>query len=208
MDWGSIIGGILAALVAAIGLPLALKRRKKASPENVEQFLQHLQGMGVKASLLEKGDGEEKVGVSRASGQRSEGVIRIEGKNVDFVNVISVTSQYGVQYFLDYLVKALNWTGRTKRKKTKLETKKSSVIRGKVVDIVWKGDDYLSQVLNYDSRLKDKLLQVELDKLKGSILIVPEPKYEYARVRTTYLLPSPDLFEAIDIIAGCIKSGW
>jgi len=208
MDWASVLGGIIAALVAAIGLPLALRKRKKAGPENVEQFLQHLQGMGVKASPLEKGVEEEKVGVSRASGQKSEKIIKIEGRNIDYINVISVASQYGVRYFLDYLVKTRSWPGKTKRKKTKMVTKKSSAIRGKVVDIGWEGDDYLSQSLNYDSRLKDKLLQVEPDKLMGSIWIFPEPRYEYARVRTSYLLPSSELLEAIDIIAGHIKSGW
>ena len=207
MDGASIIGGIIAALVAAIGLPLALRKRKKAGPENVEQFLQHLQGMGVKASPLEKGTEQEKVGVSRASGQRSERIIKIEGRNIDYINVISVAGQYGVRYFLDYLVKTRSWLGKTKRKKTRMVTKKSSAIRGKMVDIEWKGDDYLSQSLNYDSRLKDKLLQAEPDKLKGSIWIFPEPKYEYARVRTSYLLPSSDLFEAMDIIACYIKSG-
>ncbi len=85
--------------------------------------------------------------------------------------------------------------------------KKSPAIWGKVVDIEWKGDGYLSQQLNLDYRLKDILLQSELKKLKGNIEISPEPKYEYIRVRTAYLLPSPDLFEAIDIIAKYIKSG-
>ena len=79
---------------------------------------------------------------------------------------------------------------------------------GRIADIEWKGDDYLARELNYDYRLKDKLLQAELNNFRGSIWIFPEPKYEYARVRTAYLLPSPDLLDAIDIIAGHIKSGW
>ncbi len=85
--------------------------------------------------------------------------------------------------------------------------KKSPAIWGRVVDIEWKGADYLSQQLNLDYRLKDILLQTELKELKGNIEIFPEPKYEYAGVRTAYLLPSLDLFEAIDIIAKYIKSG-
>lgn len=207
MEWGSIIG-VIAALVAAIGLPLAFRKRKQSSPQNVEQLLHHLQEIGVKASPLERGAEEEKVGVSRASSQRSEGVFKIEGRNIDFINVISVASQYGVHYFLDYLVKSPTWPGKKKRKKTRLVKKKSSGIWGKVVDIVWKGDDYLSRQLNFDYRLKDMLFQAELVELKGSIWIFHEPKYEYARVRTPYLLPSSDLFEAMDIIARYIKSGW
>ncbi len=207
MDWGNIIGTIAALLVAILWL-LALKKRKKGSLRKIEQLLQHLQGIGVRVSLLEKDVEQGKVGVSHASGQRSEGVIQIAGRNIDYINVTSVASQYGVRYFVDYLVRSPGWIGEKKRKKTRMVRKKSSALRGKAVDIQWKGDDYLAQGLNYDYRLKDKLLQAELDKLKGSIWIFPEPKYEYARVRTSYLLPSSDLFEAIDIIAGHIRSGW
>ena len=205
MEWVNILTGLIALLVLSIGLPLALRKRRKVGPQNVEQFLHHLQEIGVEAFLAERGVAEEKVGTSRGWGQRSEGVIKIERRNIDYINVISIASQYGVSYSLDYLVKNPSWLGRKKRKKVRMVRRKSSGIRGRVVDIEWKGDDYLSQELNFDYRLKDKLLQAEL---KGNIKIFPEPKYEYARVRTVYLLPSLDLFEAIDIIAGHIKSGW
>ena len=207
MDWASILGGIITFLVLTIGLPLALRKRKKGGPQNVEQLLHHLQEIGVKASLAEKGVDEEKVGLSRSFMRSSVGVIKVAGRNVDYINVIGVASQYGVNYFLDYLVRTPGWSGRKKQKKTKMVRKKSPAIWGRVVDIEWKGDDYLSQQLNLDYRLKDILLQTDFKKLKSNIEIFPEPKYEYARVRTTYLLPSPDLFEAIDIIAKYIKSG-
>ena len=202
MDWAGAISGILAALVAAIGIPLALRKRKKTAQLNVEQFSQHLLKIGVEASLAENGGK-----VKRSLGQRVEGVVSIKGRNIDFVNVISVSSQYGVNYFLDYLVASPGWTGK-KRKKTRMAVKKSAAVGGNITDIEWKGDDYLSQTLNYDYQLKDKLLQSELKELKGGISVYPEPKHEYARVRTTYLLPSDDLFEAIDIIARYVKSGW
>lgn len=208
MEWASILPGIIAALTAAIGLPIALRKRKKSGPQNVEQFFHHLQEMGVKASLLERGAEEAKVGLSRASGQRSEGVIKIEGRNIDYINVISVTSQYGVRYFLDNLVKISNWTSRKNRKKTRMIKRRSSSMWGKVAHIEWKGDDYLARELNHDYQLTDTLLQSELGRSRGSISIAPEPKHEYARVRTDYLLPSPDLFEAIDTVARYIKSGW
>jgi len=207
MDWASNLGGIIAALAAIVGLSLALRKRNKSSSENVGQFFHHLQEMGVKASLLEKGGEEEKVGVRRSWGQRAEGVIKIEGRNIDYINVISVSSQYGVNYFLDFLVSNPGWQGNRKSKKTRMVKRKVSGMRGKLVNIEWKGDDYLSRELNYDYRLQDRLLQAELDKLKSSIWILPEPKYEYTRVRTNYLLPSSDLLEAVDIIAGHIKSG-
>ena len=207
MDWGSIVS-VITALLVAILLPLALRKRKKAGPQNVEQLFHHLQGIGVRVSLLEKDVEQGKVRGKRSWGQRSEGVIRVEGRNIDCINVASVTSQYGVNYFLDYLVSSPGGTVRKNRKKTRMIRKKSSGLRGRVVDIQWKGDDYLSRQLSFDYELKDRLLQAELDKLKGSIWISPEPKYEYAKVRTAYLLPSSDLFEAIDIIAKYVKSGW
>jgi len=207
MDWANILTGIIAALVVAIGIPLALRKRKKGGPQNVEQLTHHLQEIGVKASLAEKGVGEEKVGLSRSFMRSSVGLIEIAGRNIDYMNVIGVASQYGVNYFLDYLVRSPGQSGQGRRKKTRMVRKKSPAIWGRVVDIEWKGDDYLSQQLNLDYRLKDILLQTELKELKGNIEIFPEQKYEYTKVRTTYLLPSLDLFEAIDIIAKYIKSG-
>jgi hypothetical protein len=208
VEWVNILTGIITALVFAVGLPLVLRKRKKSGPQNAEQFLHHLREMGIKVSLAEKGVEEEKVGIGRSWGRRSEGVIKIEGRNVDYINVSSVASQYGVNYFLDYLVKSSGWSGKKRqKKKTRMVRKKNPTIWGKVVDIEWKGDVYLSQQLNLDYRLKDILLQIDFKKLKSNIEIFPESKYEYTRVRTAYLLPAPDLFEAVDIIAKHIKSG-
>ena len=207
MDWANILTGIIAALVLTIGLPLALRKRKKGGPQNVEQLLRHLQEIGVKASLAEKGGEGWKVGVSRSFMRSSVGVIEIAVRNIDYINVIGVASQYGVNYFLDYLVRSPGWSGKRRQKKTRMVRKKSPAIWGRVVDIEWKGDDYLSQQLNLDYQLKDILLQTNFKKLKGNITIFRELKYAYVRVRTAYLLPSLDLFEAIDIIAKHIKSG-
>ena len=207
MEWSNILTGIITALAIAIGLPLALRKRKKGGSQNVEQLLHHLQEIGVKASLAEGGGEEGKVGVSRAFMRSSVGVIEIVGKNIDYINVTGAASQYGVNYFLDYLVRSPGWSGKNRQKKTRMVRKKSLAIWGRVVDIEWKGDDYLSQQLNLDYRLKDILLQTDFKKLKANIMIFPEPKYEYTRVRIAYLLPSSDLFEAIDIIAKYIKSG-
>ena len=208
MEWANIIGGLIAALVFAIGLPLALRKRKQTAPRKMGEFFEHLQKMGVKASLVEKDAAEGKIGTKRGSGQKSEGVIEIKDRNIDYVNVVSVASQYGVNYYLDFLVRRPNWIAQQKRKKTRMVKKRSSATGGKIVDIKWKGDDHLSRELNLDYRLKDRLLQAEPGELKGGIQIYPEPKHEYSRVRTAYLLPSPDLFEAIDIIAGHVKAGW
>ncbi len=208
MDWANIAGGIIVALMFAIGLPLALRKRKKAGPQKLEQFFEHLAKIGVKASMVDKGASEAKTGMSRGSGQRSEGTIEIRDRNIDYIRVISVASQYGVNYFVDYLVRRPEYQSQKKRKNTRMVKKKSSAIRGKVRDIEWKGDEYLSPELNLDYALKDRLLLAEPDELKSSIAIFPEPKYEYARIRTDYLLPSPNYFEAINMIAKHVKSGW
>ncbi len=85
MEWANILGGIIAALVVAIGLPLALRKRKKGGPQTVEQLLHHLQEIEIKASLVEKGVDEERVGVSRSFMRNSMGVIEITGRNIDYI---------------------------------------------------------------------------------------------------------------------------
>jgi hypothetical protein len=206
MDWENFIPVIM-GLLAAIGIPLALRKRKKESPEKLDQFLQHLQTMGIEVEVLEKGGALEKIGVSRGYAKTSQGVIQVKERNVDYINFIAIASQYGVNYHIDYLVRSPAYIGQ-RRKKASLSVKKDSRFRGRIIGFEWKGDDYLSQTLNYDYRLKDRLLQVSPEELKGGINIYPEPKHEYSRIRTSYMLPSPDYLEAIDIIAGHMKSGW
>ena len=208
MEWASIAGSILVAVLAAIGIPLALRQRKKGGPEKLGQLLDHLKKIGVEAMPVTKGAGEEKVGVSRGSGQRSEGVVEIKNRNIDYINVVSITSQYGVNYFLDYLVRCPFYVGHRRHKKTKMARKKVQGVEGKTIDIEWRGDEYLARELNYDDRLRGRLLQVKGDELKGGIDIIPEPKHEYARLRTAYIMPPADLFEAMDIIARHLSSGW
>jgi len=157
--------------------------------------------MGVKASTLEKGSNQEKIGQKRSRSERSTGVIELKDRNIDFINIISIASQYGTRYFIDYLVKTPNVMGKRSLKKTRLIRKKSSPLWGKVVAIDWRGDESLSQSLNFDYSLEDKLLQSNLKDLRGSIWIFPEPKHGYVRIRTAYTLPSPEAFEAINVIA-------
>ena len=205
MGWSGIIS-IVVGLLAAIGLPLALRQRKKNGPRRREALCQHLQKMGVRGYALQSGDDREEIGLSRASGQKSEGIIELKDRNVDFINVISIASPYGVQYFLDYLAKNPKVMERRMLKKARLIRRKKPLPWGKVVAVEWKGDICLSQNLNFDYNLEDKLLRSELKDLRGSIWIFPEPKHGYARIRTAYFLPSSEAFEAIDIIARYVKS--
>ncbi len=207
MDWSNILP-ILFALLLAVGLPLAFRSLKKGGQNKVDELFQHLQGIGVKASVLEKDASQEKTKRKRSWGQRLVGTIKLTDYNIDSINVIGVASQYGVNYYLDFLVNRPSFMGGSKKKKTKMSTKKSSLFKGKVVDIEWKGDDFLAQKLNFDYGLKDKLLQADLSALEGGISIYYEPKHEYARIRTAYFLIPPDLFEGIDIIADHVRSWY
>ncbi|MGB2799959.1 MAG: hypothetical protein WBC55_01995 [Dehalococcoidia bacterium] len=207
MDWSNIFP-ILFALLLAVGLPLAFRSLKKGGQNKVDELYQHLQGIGVKASVLEKDASQKKTKRKRSWGQRLVGTIKLTDYNIDSIDVVGVASQYGVNYYLDFLVNRPSFMGGSKKKKTKMNTKKSSLFKGKVIDIEWKGDDFLAQRLNFDYGLKDKLLQADLSALKGGISIYYEPKREYARIRTNYFLPTPDLFEATDMIANHVKSWY
>ena len=205
MEWENLIG-IITAVIAFGVLPLVLRARKKAGPQKVDELLGHLQSNGVNASLMEKGASEENIG--RGMGQKSEGLIRLEGRKIDYINIIGVSSQYGTNYFLDYLVLKPGSPVEKRRKKTNMLRKKSSTLWGKTVDIQWQGDEYLSRELNYDFGLKDILMYAKPEELRGGIQIHPEPKHEYARIRTGYLLPSSEMVGALELIAGHIRVVW
>jgi len=205
VDWSN-ISGIIMALLVAIGLPLALKKRKKAAPQSREELSRHLQQIGVEASLVERGSEKEKIGLGRASGQKSQGIIELTDRSIDSINVISVASQYGVHFCLDYLVKSPNIAGRRILKKTTLARKRSPPLFGKVSGIEWKGDRLLAQSLNLDYSLEEKLLQAGPEALNKGIRIFPEPRHGYVRIRTTYLPPSKQMFQAIAIVAKHVRS--
>lgn len=205
-NWFSIIGALIAVIIAII-LPLIARRRKKEEATNkIEELYRHLRALRVEVSPVEKGDEREKIGLARASGHKSEGLIELEDRNIDSINVVSISSQYGTRYFIDYLVKGSNIMGERALKKTRLTRKKSPPLWGKMVAIDWKGDNSLAQSLNLDYSLEDKLLRADANAFKGNIGIFPEPKYGYARIRTDYVLPSAEIFEAINGIARHLKS--
>jgi len=205
-NWVSIIGVLFAALIAII-LPLIARRRKREEGNNnIEELYRHLREVGVEASLTEKGDDREKIGIGRGSGQKSEGLVELEDRNIDSINLVSISTQYGTRYFIDYLVKGSNIMGERELKKTRLTKRRSPPLWGKVVAIDWKGDDALAQGLNLDYGLEDKLLRADVNVFKGNIWIFPEPKHGYARIRTDYSLPSAAIFEAINSIARHVKS--
>jgi len=206
MDLENIIPIIIAFLTAFL-IPFFLSKRKKEGPKKSEEFYNHLLGIGVRFAELDKESEQAKLGKKISRAQKSEGVVALEERNIDLIIVASVASQYGINYFIEYLVKSTFNLREESLKKTKMVRKKSSIFGSKVVDIVWKGDQYLAQKLNLDYELKHRILQADLNKFKGSILIIPEPKHGYTRIKTDYNLPSPDMFYAIDSVAKYLKSG-
>jgi len=206
-EWTSFIPLVIALLVA-IGLPLAARSLRKSGRSKAEEFAQHLKEIGVSASLQPEETGRGQARGKRSWGQKAVGTIKVEDGNIDSIDVIGVASQYGVNYYLDYVVSRSTFASGVKKRKTTMTTKKSRQLKGKVIDIGWKGDDFLAQKLNFDYRLKDELLQADLSVLKGGISIHPEPKHNYARIRTAYVLPERQLLEALDIIAGHMKSWY
>ncbi len=198
---------IIIAFVTAFLLPFFLSKRKKQGHKKFEEFRRHLLGIGVRFAELDKESEQAKLGKKISRAQKSEGAVALEERNIDFIIVASVASQYGVNYFIEYLVKSTFHLREESLKKTKMMRKKGSLFGTKVVDIVWKGEQYLAQKLNLDYELKHRLLQAGLDKFKGSILIIPERKHGYTRIKTNFNLPSPDMFYAIDSVAKYLKSG-
>jgi hypothetical protein len=198
---------IIVAFVTAFLLPFFLSKRKKEGHKKFEEFHRHLLGIGVRFAALDRESDQAKLGKKVSRAQKVEGVVALEDRNIDFIIVASVASQYGVNYFIEYLVKSTFHLREESLKKTKMIRKKGSLFGTKAVDIIWKGDQYLAQKLNLDYELKHRLLQADLNKFKGSILIIPERKHGYTRIKTNFNLPSSDMFYAIDSVAKYLKSG-
>ena len=206
VDIGEFIPIIL-AILTAVALPIGLSLSRKRSAGKIEDLHQHLLGIGLKASLLDEETAQQLQLPKSNWGEKSQGVIALEDRKIEYVRIVSASSQYGTNYYIEYLLKTASIAGREDMRKTSTQRKKSPPLWGKAVDIEWKGDASLSQRLNLDYQLKYRLLNLHPEPLKGNISIHPEPKYGYMRIRTDYQPPSPDLFEAIDTIAKHIKAG-
>ena len=201
MEWSS-LSSILFVVIAIVGTVIALRQRKKSGPQKQEEFYQHFKGLGLQVSLAGRDEQKEKRDIGRGTGQKSEGLITLENSNINLVNVISVATQYGVNYFLDYLVESPKLVDKKQGGKVRLKKKKEGLFAGKVTGAEWKGTSPLAQRLNLDYSLEDMLL---VNPFKGSIDIIPEPKWRYTRIRTRYFLPGRNLLNALDLIARDIR---
>ena len=206
MDLKNIIPVII-ALVTAFLFPVFFAKRKKQRGKQYREFCDHLHGIGIKFVELDKDSEEVKLAKKLSRGQKPEGIIALENKNIDFIVVTSVASQYGVNYFIEYLIKTTFMVREGSAQRTRMVKKRNSLFEKEVTDLVWKGDFYLTQKLNMDYELKHRLLQADLSKFKGDIKILPDEKRGYTRIKTNFNLPTYEIFTAIDSIALYVKSG-
>ena len=205
MEWADFIPVVLGILAAVAAVPAFLRLVRKGSPEKQDELLQHLAGIGLKVSTVEK-DSEEDAAIPKKWGEKSEGAFIVADRNVDAIAIRSVSSQYGTNYYLDYVVRHPGLVP-AESKKTTLVRKKSPPVWGKVIDLKWKGASSLAQRLNYDYQLKYTLLNADPAGLKTGITIQPQPRHGCTRIRTGYHLPSAGLFQAIDTIARHVRAG-
>jgi hypothetical protein len=203
MEWASIINivlGVVTATIAGIGITLALRKRTKQGPQKSDELYNHLRQIGVDVYFPSEPTGQEKIGTGLFSSARSISLMGVKGKNTDRINLIGVSTQYGTNYFLDFQVESPNLGIR---KPNKVFLKKKKLRNNKDADISWKGDESFSMSLGVDFNLEELIKKSEF---KGILEIAPEPKHGCTRIRIPYVLPSPELFEAINLIAGHIKS--
>jgi hypothetical protein len=206
MEWSQIIPAILAFLTAFL-IPFIFSKRKKESTKRIKNYSHDLRETGIDFERIDRDDERIHFIKKLSWGQKAEGIFKLKKRNIDYIFLISVNSQYGVNYFLEYIVKNTFNLRDKSIKNTSMKLKKDSLLGSSPTDILWKGDLYLSQKLNMDYELKYKLLNTPLKELKMNLRIIPEEKFGYTRIKTNYALPSQDLLSFIDSIAGHIKIG-
>ena len=207
MSSGSIVTIIL-AVTGLAGFILSLIGLKKGGKKKVEELRDHLNTIGVKAWIDMIAPDNSNKGTRLFRGFKYLGNITLNGKEIDSINVTGAASQYGANYFLDFIVLHNNHISANGVSKVRLTRRRLNDLMGggKIQDVMWKGDMVLVQKLNLDTGLKEKLLQADLKPVKYSIEIIPETEWDYYKIRTPYFLPTTDMFEIIRTIAKHMKS--
>ena len=198
---------LIVAILTAVALPIGLSLSRKRGKGKIEDLHQHLLDIGLKASFLDEEAAQQTALPKPSWGEKIQGVIALEDRKTEYIRLHSASSQYGTNYYIEYLLETPSIAGREDTRKTSMVKKKSPPLWGKAVDIEWRGDPSLSQRLNLDYQLKYRLVNLYPEPLKGGISVHPEPRYGYTRIRTGYQLPSPDMFASIDTIAKHVKAG-
>ena len=207
MSSGSIVTIIL-MVTGLAGFILSLMGLRKSGKKKVEELRDHLNTIGVKAWIDITEPDDKKKDSRRSWGFKYLGTLILSGKEIDSINVTGIASQYGANYFLDYIVPYNNHLSGNTGNKVKLARRRVNDLVGgrKIQDIMWKGDTTLAQKLNMDTHLKEKLTQADLKPVKYNIEIIPEAGRDSYRIRTPYFLPSTDMFVIVNIIAKDVKS--
>jgi len=206
MEWSKVLPAIIAILTAFI-LPIIFSKRKKEGSKKKKDYSLNLDELGIKFDKIGKDDEKISFVKKLSLGQKAEGIFALKGKKIDYIFIISVTSQYGTNYFLEFIIKNTFNLRDEPIKNTRMKLKKDSLISKKYVDILWIGDLYLAQKLNMDYDLKYKLLHRVVNEQKINLRIVPDKKRGYTRIRTNFVPFSDDFIASIDSIAGHIKIG-
>lgn len=204
MSSGSIFSIVL-LIVTIVGFIVARKRIKRETPQKLDALSQQLRAIGVKASRV-----SEDVLMDQYSGRirksmDNPGLLRVQGRQFDYLRLTGTAQQYNVTYFLDFLVNRNPISSGQKVSSTILKLKNRPAINSGVTGFHWKGDTVLAQRLNDDHHLNDILLNVDRKYLKGGITVYPEREKSYTRIRITSELLELELLKALDIIAGHIK---
>ena len=207
MSTGSIISIVL-MIAAVVGLVISRRRIKKESPQKIGELYGTLLGMGLKVKKVTDDVLMELDGGKIKRNRNVQDILRIDGKQIDYVILAGVAQQYGVTYYLDFLVKRNRILPGQKASNTVLKIKKSSTFSSDVDGFYWQGDPVLQQKLNDDHRLNDMLLQADRKFIKGGITIFPEPNKSYARIRMAYETLETDMLKVVDMIAGYVKRSY
>ena len=206
MEWGKLIPAVI-AIVTAFILPIIFSKKNKEGAKKKKDYSINLDEFGIKFEKIEKDDERISFVKKLSWGQKAEGIFAVKGKNIDYIFLISIASQYGTNYSLEFIVKNKFNLRDEPIKNTRMKLKKDSLISKKYVDILWIGDMYLAQKLNMDYDLKYKLLHRVVNEQKINLRIVPDKKRGYTRIRTNFVPFSDDFIASIDSIAGHIKTG-
>lgn len=153
----------------------------------MKELCEHLQQIGIKASLLESGS-PESLGPRWQKGPFASGYvlgnIKLEDQNFDLIQVErnmggDDTGLSEIEYTYQYLVLA-NIEGLEERLEAKIKLIRKGLIRRELVDFHWHGGE-LAQHLNADSRLRDMLLQEGLSEFR-IVEIKPDKKNRCVRM--------------------------
>ncbi len=207
MSSGTVLSIVLLA-AAIIGLIISRRKIKKESPKKNAELYETMRSMGVKASRISEEEFMSRSGERAKRGRGEQELLSVQGRQFDFIQLTGEAHQYGVTYYLEFLVKRTPLQPGQKAANTSLKIKKGSPFSSEAESFYWKGDPVMEQRLNDDHRLHDMLLRADRKYLKGGITVYPQPGQPYARIRMGNELPEPELLKIADSIAGHIKRSY